>query len=75
MEIVCRDIVELVTEYLEGALPEDRRRRFEAHLRECPYCVEYVEQMREVGGSLRGLAAEGLSPERRAALIEAFRNL
>jgi anti-sigma factor RsiW len=74
-EIACKQLVELVTDYLEGALPEDERRRFEDHLESCPFCVEYVEQMREVGGGLRGIATEGFSAQRRQALIEAFRDL
>jgi anti-sigma factor RsiW len=38
--------VELVTDYLDGALDEARRDRFEAHLEECPDCARYLEQMR-----------------------------
>lgn len=49
------------------------RRRFEAHLAECPFCVDYVEQMREVGGAVRGLAGETISVEARDALLAAFR--
>ena len=73
-ELVCRDVVEVVTDYLEGAMPPDLRRRFEAHLAECPYCTEYVAQMRALGaGGLGDLAGETLAPERREALLEAFR--
>jgi anti-sigma factor RsiW len=45
-EIVCRQAVELVTDYLEGRLPRADRRRFEAHLAGCPHCTEYLAQMR-----------------------------
>ena len=72
-ELVCKDIVEVVTDYLEGAIPPALRRRFEAHLAECPYCTEYVAQMRTLGGGLGGLADEQLAPERRDALAAAFR--
>jgi anti-sigma factor RsiW len=74
-ELVCRDVVEVVTDYLEGAMPSAERQRFEVHLAECPFCVEYVEQMRTVGGALRGISPDELPPERREALLAAFRDL
>ncbi|HLZ38790.1 MAG TPA: zf-HC2 domain-containing protein, partial [Mycobacteriales bacterium] len=46
LEIDCQDLVELVTEYLEGTLPPELRRRFEDHLALCEGCDTYVEQMR-----------------------------
>ncbi|HEY2303880.1 MAG TPA: zf-HC2 domain-containing protein [Acidimicrobiales bacterium] len=45
-EIVCRQAVELVTDYLEGALSGSARRRFERHLAGCQSCYEYLDQMR-----------------------------
>jgi anti-sigma factor RsiW len=45
-ELACRQVVELVTDYLEGTLPRAQRRRLEAHLAGCPHCSEYLEQMR-----------------------------
>jgi anti-sigma factor RsiW len=45
-ELACQEVVELVTDYLEGALPRSQRRRFEAHLAGCENCAEYLEQMR-----------------------------
>jgi anti-sigma factor RsiW len=45
-DLSCQELVELVTDYLEGALPGAERERFEAHLEECPDCGEYVAQMR-----------------------------
>jgi anti-sigma factor RsiW len=71
--MACQELVEVVTEYLEGALPADDRRRFEAHLTDCPFCTEYVEQMRLVAGSLGGLSEESIAPEKRESLLEAFR--
>jgi len=44
--MTCRELVELVTEYFEGALDEAERERFEEHLAACPGCEHYVEQMR-----------------------------
>ena len=44
--ISCREVVEIVTDYLDGALAPDERERFEAHLAACPPCRVYVEQIR-----------------------------
>ena len=46
LDIRCIDLVELVTDYLEGAVDEERRITIEAHLRLCEPCATYVEQMR-----------------------------
>jgi len=72
-EMACNQLVEVVTEYLEGTLGEDDRRRFEAHLEECPYCADYVEQFRETIAVTGSLTLESIAPERRAALLESFR--
>ncbi len=72
-EMACRELVEAVTDYLEGKLSEEDRRRLEAHLEECPYCAEYVEQMRQTAGALGKLDGESISPETRARLLAAFR--
>jgi anti-sigma factor RsiW len=45
-EMACRELVELVTDYLEDRLSLRDRARFEAHLSDCEYCATYVEQMR-----------------------------
>jgi anti-sigma factor RsiW len=45
-DLVCQQIVELVTNYLEGALPAPERRGFETHIAACEHCTEYLEQMR-----------------------------
>lgn len=57
-ELACVEVVELVTDYLEGVLPAAEARRLERHLDTCPGCTEYVEQMRTIAGSLSGLADE-----------------
>ena len=46
-QLSCRELVELVTDYLEGALPERERDSFEHHIEGCKGCHEYVRQMRE----------------------------
>ena len=72
-EMACKELVEVVTDYLEGATTAEDRRRFEQHLGECDFCVEYVEQMRTIAGELHGLRGESLARERRDALLAAFR--
>jgi anti-sigma factor RsiW len=73
-DLACQEIVEIVTDYLEAALPRGERERFEAHLEQCPFCTEYVEQMRAVGGALGGLEGDTIAPDRRDALLAAFRD-
>jgi len=72
-EMVCRELVEVVTDYLEGTLPDPDRHRLEHHLDECPYCVQYIEQMRQTIEALGELDAESITPETRRDLLEAFR--
>jgi anti-sigma factor RsiW len=72
-EMPCAELVEVITDYIEGTLPKGDRRRFEAHLTECPYCVNYLEQMRETIDTLGKLEVESLSPEAQAELVQAFR--
>lgn len=45
-DLTCQQAVELVTDYLEGNLSRHNRRRFEKHLRGCPNCPAYLEQIR-----------------------------
>ena len=73
-EIACAQLVELVTDYLEGAVAPRDHALFEEHLAECDGCVTYLDQMRttiELTGRLR---ADDLAPEVRAELVVAFRD-
>ena len=72
-DMACVELVEVVTEYLEGTLPEPDRARFEAHLAECPYCADYVEQFRQTIEATGELTPDSIAPERREDLLEAFR--
>ena len=72
-EMACEELVAVVTEYLEGTLPVGDRERFEAHLAECPYCVNYLDQMRETIAALGGLTEDSIGSEARAELLAAFR--
>jgi anti-sigma factor RsiW len=72
-EMTCRELVEVVSDYLEGRLPADDTRRLEEHLGECPFCMEYIDQMRQTIAALGELTEDSLSPETRGELLEAFR--
>jgi len=73
-ELTCQELVELVTDYLDGALPDDELERFEEHLVYCGPCVTHVEQMRQtirVAGAVR---ADDLDPVVADDLLAAFRS-
>ncbi len=72
-DIVCQQAVELVTDYLEGALSRRDRRRFEAHLRACPNCSAYVEQIKITIALVGSIESEDLTPEARADLTDLYR--
>jgi anti-sigma factor RsiW len=71
-ELVCQQVVELVTDYLEGALSRSDRRRFERHLRGCPNCTNYLAQMRETIAATGTLRPDDLSPQARQELTALF---
>lgn len=73
--LVCREFVELVTDYLESALPDDERIRFEAHMAECDGCAGYLEDMQRLLGSLHEVPEPPLDPTTHDALLRAFRDL
>jgi anti-sigma factor RsiW len=73
VDLTCQELVELVTDYLEGALPPGDRARFDAHLTTCPHCRVYLEQMRETIAALGRLPAAAISDDARAVLREHFR--
>jgi len=72
-EMTCQELVELVTDYVEGVLPEPERARLDAHVAECSYCGEYIAQMRQTIDALGKLSLEMISRERQQQLVEAFR--
>ena len=72
--IPCREMVALVTDYLEGRLPRRERRRFERHIAGCDGCVAYLDQMRQTLRVLGSLSEETISVEARDALLHAFRD-
>ena len=72
-DLACQELVELVTAYFEGSLSRTDRRRFRAHIRGCPHCTAYVEQMRQTIEATGRLTEEDIGPEARHDLLEAFR--
>ena len=74
-EMACNELVEVITAYLDGILPEADRRRFDAHLDECPFCTEYLAQMRATITALGDVDERTISPERRVQLLAVFRGL
>ncbi|MFI5282157.1 MAG: anti-sigma factor family protein [Candidatus Dormibacterales bacterium] len=70
----CRQVVELMTEYLEGTLSTDDRVRFEEHIAGCDGCRAYLEQMRRTRQVLGRLAEEPVPTLVKAELVRAFRN-
>jgi anti-sigma factor RsiW len=71
-DLACRQIVELVTAYLDGSLSRSQRRRFEAHLADCPHCTEYLEQMRTTIRLTGRIRDDDLSPEMEDDLREVY---
>jgi anti-sigma factor RsiW len=71
-KLTCRELVELVTEYLDGTLSRRDRARFEAHLGACTNCTLYVEQFRETVRLTGTLQEADVSPEAAAALLAQF---
>jgi anti-sigma factor RsiW len=69
----CREMVELVTDYLEGALSEVERARFDAHIGGCDGCTAYLEQMRTTVRLTGRLTREQIPAESLEALLRAFR--
>jgi anti-sigma factor RsiW len=72
-QLSCQELVELVTDYFEGALAPDEQARFEAHAERCQGCGVYLEQMRVTIDLLGQLPKAALSAGAERELLEAFR--
>jgi anti-sigma factor RsiW len=72
--LVCKELVELVTDYLEDRLTPVDRQRFEEHLAGCDGCTRYVEQFRTTIRLVGRLREEDLEPHVRDELLDAFRD-
>lgn len=71
-EIVCQQWVELVTDYLEGALPRRLQEAADRHLADCPHCTEYLAQMRRTIDLTGHLREEDVPDDVVDALARAF---
>lgn len=74
LELSCMEFIELVTSYLDGALPESERQRFEDHVVGCRSCGVYLNQIRQTIRMVGRLSEESLSPRMKQTLLEAFRD-
>lgn len=70
----CPEVVELITDYLDGTLPPDQAADVAAHLEACPDCPTYVEQIRTSVLALGALPAPQLSQQACDVLVAAFRS-
>ena len=73
-ELTCQELVEVITAYLEEAMPPSERARFEEHLAACRHCRAYLEQMRHTLRALGTLTEESISSPARQRLLRAFRD-
>jgi anti-sigma factor RsiW len=72
--VTCRELVELVTDYFEGALPDEDVRRFEDHIDLCDLCARYLAQMRLTIDTVGRIPEESISAEAKDTLLHAFRD-
>jgi anti-sigma factor RsiW len=72
-ELTCKEVVELVTDYLGNALPDAERARFEEHLAGCEPCTHYLQQMRTTIELTGRLDADALPDDMKRDLVDAFR--
>lgn len=72
-ELTCKEVVEIVTDYLEGAMSAEDRARFDAHLSKCDGCTNYLRQMRETIRLTGMLTEEQVPDDQKERLLEAFR--
>jgi predicted anti-sigma-YlaC factor YlaD len=73
-ELTCRDVVEIVTEYLDGSMAAQDRMLFEEHLLICSGCTAYLDQMRNTIRLTGALRADDVDPAAQDALLEVFRD-
>jgi anti-sigma factor RsiW len=72
--LTCRELVELVNDYVEGMLPAEERVRFEQHTDCCGWCVRYLAQFRETIQVVGHVEPGAIAPDVEAHMLEAFRD-
>ena len=73
--LTCKELVELVTEYLEGVLSSEDKERFEVHSATCNGCTTYLQQMRKTIQAVGNLEENSFSPQAKENLLSLFRKL
>ena len=73
-ELACDEVVELVTDYLEGALSPGETALFEEHVSDCEGCERYLEQMRTTIATVGRIGEADVPPAMRERLLAAFRD-
>ena len=73
-DMTCREVVDLINDYLEQTLPLGERARFERHLDDCPHCVTYLQQLRTTVTATGRLGEGDLDTGTRDGLLQAFRD-
>jgi anti-sigma factor RsiW len=71
-DLTCRELVELITDYHERALPPDERIRVEQHLVVCSACTRYEQQLRAAVRLAATIQLDDLGPESRRALLDSL---
>jgi anti-sigma factor RsiW len=71
--VPCQQVVEMVTDYVEGMMPAADRRRLDHHLAGCTYCTEYLAQIRETIRLAGRVTPEDLTPQMRTELTDLYR--
>ncbi len=72
-DLTCAELIELITDYLEGSLDRDTEARFVLHVTSCPGCENYLAQFRATISALGTLPPETLDGQVRDQLLAAFR--
>lgn len=73
-DLTCQELVELVTAYLDEAMPAAERERFDAHIGTCVQCRTYLAQFRQTIRLTGTLREDDLAPEARQRMLAAFRD-
>jgi anti-sigma factor RsiW len=71
--MLCRELVEVITGYLDGTLPDVDRLRFDEHLATCPHCTAYLDQMRTTLRLTGRLSHDDIPDATREDLLQVFR--
>jgi anti-sigma factor RsiW len=71
--LTCRELVEVVTDYLDGTLPPERHAEVVAHLEDCEPCLRYLAQLESTRQVLGSVPTPTLTAEERSAAVDAFR--